>query len=165
MNRRRQSGMNYKLTAITFTDVASAEKFIKQNKKFWEAVNGFTHKIVSSPLTTTITAVFAKSLNVLATILHKTKNIAKFKCYKAIFHRWFPQPPMNLNRLPLTCKEVKEFLREELNCLNPPPNTEKTNWKTDLFMVATYMEDKDNFWTTALAVIEWIKKQECTDLN
>ncbi len=152
--------MNYKLTAITFTDVASAVKFIKQNKKFWETVNGFTHKIVSSPLTTTITVVFAKSLNVLATILHKTKNIAKFKCYRAIFHGWFPQPPKNLNRLPLTCKEVKEFLREELNCLNPPPNTEKTNWKTDLFIVATYMEDKDNFWTAALAVIEWIKKQE-----
>jgi hypothetical protein len=151
--------MNYKLTAITFADVASAEKFIKENKKFWETVNGFTHKIVSSPLTTTITVVFAKSLNVLATILHKTKNIAKLKCYRAIFHGWFPQPPKNLNRLPLSMKDVKEFLREELGCLNPPPGMDKADWKTDLFMVATYMESQD-FWSSALAVIEWIDKQE-----
>ena len=150
----------YKLTAITFTDVASAKKFIKENRKFWEVVDGFTHTVVVSPLTTTVTVVFAKSANILETILRKAhKSNAKFICYRAIFSKWFPRPPKNLNRLPLSMKDVKEFLRDALGCLNPPPGVDKADWKTDLFMVATYMESQD-FWSSALAVIEWIDKQE-----
>ena len=153
--------MNYKLTAITFADMVSAKKFIKKNKKFWQTVNGFTHKVVVSPLTTTVTVVFAKSQNVLETILRKAhkSNIAKYKCYRELFATWFPRPPKNLNRLPLSMKDLKEFLREALDCLKPPLGTDKAGWRTDLFMIATYMEDKNNFWSAALAVIEWIKQE------
>ena len=150
----------YKLTAITFADMVSAKKFIKENRKFWEVVRGFTHTIVENPLTTTVTVVFAKSANILETILRKAhKSNAKYKCYRELFATWFPRPPKNLNRLPLSMKDLKEFLREALDGLEPPIGRDKKDWKTDLFMVATYMEDKNNFWSAALAVIEWIKQE------
>jgi hypothetical protein len=168
--------MNYKLTAITFTDVASAEKFIKQNKKFWETVNGFTHKIVSSPLTTTITVVFAKATTQTLTVseflsnyLKVIKSKPKQQFLRLLFERYYPYPKIKNStemvdfRVPTTEKKIKEFLRDKVDDLayKMPDGTDKEAWHTSLFMIKVSMETEGvKFWRAATRVIEWLEKQE-----
>jgi hypothetical protein len=166
--------MNYRLTAITFTNVAEAEKFVKQNKKFWETVNGFTHKVVNSPLTTTITVVFAKAIvenlpvisEFLSNYLKVVKSKTKQHCLRLLFETFYPYPRIKNSdemvnfKVPTTEKKVKKFLRDKVDDLAYKV-PDKEAWHTSLFMIKVSMETEGvKFWQAAARVIEWLDKQE-----
>jgi hypothetical protein len=170
--------MNYRLTAITFTDINQAYKFIAQENHKWVVVGGETHQIIRNKNTTVIiTVVFAKAIvenlpvisEFLSNYLKVVKSKTKQHCLRLLFETFYPYPRIKNSdemvnfKVPTTEKKVKEFLRDKVDDLayKVPDETDKEAWHTSLFMIKVSMETEGvKFWRAAARVIEWIKKQK-----
>ena len=167
---------NYKLTAITFTDINQVYRFIVQQNHKWVEVSGKTYEIVRNKNTTTITVIFAKkvieTLPVISEFLSNHLKIVKAKtkqdCLKLFFEKYYPYPKIKNGsemvdfRVPTTEAKVKDFLRAKVDDLawKIPHGTEKDAWHSSLFMVKISMECQGvKFWRSATRVIEWLEEQ------
>ena len=166
----------YKLTAITFTDINQAYKFIAQENHKWVVVGGKTHQIIRNKNTTTITVVFAKAITQTLTVseflnnyLKVVKSKPKQQFLRLLFERYYPYPKIKNSdemvdfRVPTTEKKIKEFLRDKVDDLSSkiPNETDKEAWHTSLFMIKVSMETEGvKFWRAAARVMEWLEKQE-----
>ncbi len=168
--------MNYKLTAITFTDINQAYKFIAQENHKWVVVNGFSHQIIRNKNTTVIiTVVFAKAIvenlpvisEFLSNYLKVVKSKPKQQSLRLLFERYYPYPKIKTSdemvnfRVPTTEKNVKDFLRDKVDDLAykiPDDGVDKEAWHTSLFMVKVSMETEGvKFWRSATKVMEWLE--------
>lgn len=167
--------MNYRLTAITFTDINQVYRFIAQQNHKWVEVSGKTHQIIRNKNTTTITVVFAKAIietlpvitEFLSNHLKIVKAKAKQSCLKLFFEKYYPYPKIKNSTemvdfaVPTTEKKVKDFLRNKVDDLawKIPSGILKDAWHNDLFMVKVSMETQGvKFWRAATKVIEWLEK-------
>lgn len=168
--------MNYKLTAITFTDINQVYKFIAQQNHKWVEIGDKNHQIVRNKNTTTITVIFAKkvieTLPVISEFLSNYLKVVKAKtkqsCLRLLLERYYPHPKIKNStemvdfRVPTTEAKVKDFLRGKVDDLayKIPNGTEKDAWHTSLFMIKVSMETEGvKFWRAATRVMEWLEKQ------
>lgn len=164
--------MNYKLVAITFKNINQAIKFIAQENYKWVEVGGDSHQIIENINTTTVTVVFAKSveteIETVSQFIDKIKSKPKRECLVEIIVNYYPhianhnQQSLKDKRVPLSVLQTKEFLRDKVDDLayKVPNGKDKDAWHNSLFMVKVSMECQGvKFWRAATDVIKWLKEQ------
>lgn len=159
--------MNYKLTAITFTDINQAYSFIAQKNHEWVEVGGHSYQIINNINTTVTTVVFAKAIVYSALVrgfMKIVKGKTRIECLELLFKTYFPKVTTSehLREVPTAPLRLKDFLHSKLNDLihKIPNGKDRYSWDAEILTVKVSLDCTGvKFWRAATAVIEWLEEQ------